>query len=77
MESGVWIESPFHCDYGWNIQLGGKVYFNYNCVVLDVMPVVIGSQSVIGAGSVVTKDDPDDVFAAGTPAKAIRELSNH
>ena len=43
---GIWIEPPFYCDYGTNIQLGDRVFFNFNCVVLDVAPVVIGS----GAG---------------------------
>ena len=36
--------------------------------------VKIGARSVIGAGSVVTKDIPPDVFAAGNPCKVIREL---
>lgn len=124
----VWIEPPFHCDYGSNIILAGKVFFNFNCVVLDVAQVriganvligpavqiytathpldaalrrsgleagqsieigddswigggailcpgvKIGARSVIGAGSVVTKDIPDDVFAAGNPCRVLREL---
>jgi maltose O-acetyltransferase len=36
--------------------------------------VRIGSRAVIGAGSVVTKDVPDDVFAAGNPCRVIREI---
>ena len=44
----VWIEPPFHCDYGRNITLGRKVYFNFNCVILDVMPVRIGSHTLLG-----------------------------
>ena len=36
--------------------------------------VTIGSRSVIGAGSVVTRDIPDDVIAAGNPAKVIKIL---
>lgn len=125
---GAWLQPPFYCDYGTNIQLGEKVFFNFNCVVLDVMPVQIGSRtligpnvqlytathplnfkeraagleaakpitigedvwlggsvvvcpgvtigdrSVIGAGSVVTKDVPADVFAAGNPCRVIRKL---
>ena len=126
--AGVWMEPPFRCDYGYNIELGNKVYFNFNCIVLDVMKVTIGnnaligpavqiytamhptnwqersagpefakpvrigsdvwigggavicpgvtigSRSIIGAGSVVTKDIPADVFAAGNPCKVIRQL---
>ncbi|HEU0298408.1 MAG TPA: sugar O-acetyltransferase [Longimicrobium sp.] len=126
---GVWIEPPFFCDYGTNIRLGDRVFFNFNCVVLDVAQVTIGSdvmfgpavqiytathpldhrerrggleaakpitigddvwvgggaiilpgvtiggRSVIGAGSVVTKDVPPDVFAAGNPCRVIRALN--
>ena len=124
----VWIQPPFFCDYGTNISLGVKVFFNFNCVVLDVMQVKIGSnvlfgpsvqiytathpisaverrkwlesakpitigsdvwvgggaiicpgvtigdRTVIGAGSVVTRDIPSDVFAAGNPCRVIRPL---
>ena len=124
----LWIQPPFFCDYGYNIEAGERVFFNFNCVVLDVMKVSIGSRTkfgpnvqiytathpinfkeratglefakpirigedvwvggsvvicpgvtignrcVIGAGSVVTKDIPDDVFAAGNPCKVIRNL---
>jgi maltose O-acetyltransferase len=41
--SNLYIEPPFHCDYGYNITCGDNVYFNVNCVVLDCAPVVIGS----------------------------------
>lgn len=125
---GLWLQPPFYCDYGYNMRIGDKVFFNFNCVVLDVAEVVIGSRtllgpnvqvytathpmdhavrasglesakpirigddvwiggsavicpgvsigdrSVIGAGSVVTKDIPADVFAAGNPCRVIRSL---
>src|SRR5512134_1588689 len=32
----VWMQPPFFCDYGANIELGERVFFNFNCVVLDV-----------------------------------------
>jgi len=127
---GVWIEPPFHCDYGLNITLGDNVFFNFNCVVLDVARVRIGSgalfgpavqiyaathplraaerrsgleagkpvdigdetwigggaiicpgvrigaRSVIGAGSVVTRNIPDDVFAAGNPCRIVRAIEH-
>jgi maltose O-acetyltransferase len=44
----VWIEPPFYCDYGTNITLGDKVFFNFNCVALDPAPVNIGSHVVFG-----------------------------
>jgi maltose O-acetyltransferase len=124
----VWMQPPFFCDYGSNIELGERVFFNFNCTVLDVcrvrigeftlfgpsvqiytamhpldagrrrreefgkpveigadvwvgggaiiLPGVrIGSRAVIGAGSVVTRDVPDSVFAAGNPCRVIREIA--
>jgi maltose O-acetyltransferase len=44
----VWMQPPFFCDYGSNIKLGERVFFNFNCVVLDVCPVIIGSFTLIG-----------------------------
>jgi maltose O-acetyltransferase len=127
-QTDVYIQPPFFCDYGTNISLGEKVFFNFNCVVLDVAPVqignhvlfgpavqlytaahpvkagerrrelecgkpivigsdvwvggsvvicpgvTIGARSVVGAGSVVTRDIPEDVFAAGNPCRPIRPL---
>lgn len=124
----LWIQPPFYCDYGTNIITGEGVFFNFNCVVLDVMEVNIGSKtmfgpnvqiytathpldykirntgleyakpitigenvwvggsvvicpgitigdnSIIGAGSVVTKSIPANVIAAGNPCKVIRNL---
>ena len=40
----LWLQPPFYCDYGSNIKLGDKVFFNFNCVILDVAPVTIGSR---------------------------------
>jgi maltose O-acetyltransferase len=124
----VWMQPPFFCDYGSNIHLGERVFFNFNCVVLDVCPVHIGSftlfgpavqiytpmhpfnaelrrreefgkpveigsdvwvgggaiilpgvrigsRAVIGAGSVVTRDVPAGMFAAGNPCRVIREIT--
>ncbi|BCS32422.1 maltose O-acetyltransferase [Luteitalea sp. TBR-22] len=123
----VGVHPPFWCDYGVHIELGDRVFFNVNCVVLDVCPVRIGSgtmfgpgvqiltathpldaierrgresgrpitigddvwvgggaiilpgvtvgaRSVVGAGSVVTRDVPDDVVVAGNPCRVIRRL---
>jgi len=46
----VWLQPPFYCDYGSNIELGERVFFNFNCVVLDVCPVRIGSYTLFGPG---------------------------
>ena len=47
-EAPLWIEPPFFCDYGSNIFLGRNVYFNFNCVILDVCRVTIGSDCLFG-----------------------------
>lgn len=44
----VWMQPPFYCDYGAHIELGERVFFNFNCVVLDVCPVRIGSFTLFG-----------------------------
>jgi maltose O-acetyltransferase len=44
----VWMQPPFYCDYGSNILLGERVFFNFNCVVLDVSPVRIGDYTLFG-----------------------------
>ena len=44
----VWMQPPFFCDYGANILLGERVYFNFNCVVLDVCEVKIGAYTLFG-----------------------------
>jgi len=58
----LYIEPPFHCDYGYNIHCGSRVYFNVNCVVLDVMKVTIGSSVLFGPGvHIYTATHPTDV----------------
>jgi maltose O-acetyltransferase len=44
------LTAPFFCDYGYNIELGRNVYFNFNCVILDVAVVSIGSNTLVGPG---------------------------
>ena len=46
----VWMQPPFFCDYGANIHLGARVFFNFNCVVLDVCEVRIGDYTLFGPG---------------------------
>jgi maltose O-acetyltransferase len=47
---GTGVEAPFHCDYGWNITLGERVYANAFCVFLDCAPIEIGDQALLGPG---------------------------
>lgn len=44
----LYIEPPFYCDYGYNIQLGENVYMNFNCCILDVGIVKIGNNTMLG-----------------------------
>ena len=46
--SSAIIQPPFYCDYGFNIHLGERVFFNFNCVVLDVCRVDIGDHTLFG-----------------------------
>ena len=39
---GAFINPPFYCDYGFNIEVGKNFFANYNCMILDVAKVVIG-----------------------------------
>ena len=59
-------------DYGKPITLGKNVWLGGGCTILS--GVTIGDNSIIGAGSVVTKDIPANVIAAGNPARVIREI---
>lgn len=124
------IEPPFRCDYGYNIEIGENFYSNYNLIILDCAPVKIGDNvligpnvsiytaghplhyeirnqeyeyafpviigdnvwiggnvvinpgvsigenSVIGSGSVVTKDIPKNVIAIGNPCKVLRVITD-
>jgi len=125
----VVIKPTFRCDYGTPISIGAKTSINYDCIMLDVAPITIGSgcrfapnvqllaathpidpdprragwergapisihdnvwlggsvivcpgvtigeNTVVGAGSVVTRDLPPGVVAFGAPAKVQRDIS--
>ncbi|TRO64178.1 sugar O-acetyltransferase [Christiangramia sabulilitoris] len=55
------IESPFYCDYGYNIFLGDNFYSNYNCVILDCAKVTIGNNVMLAPNvSIFTAGHPKD-----------------
>lgn len=59
-------------EYTYPVNIGDNVWI---CAGVIVLPgVTIGANSVIGAGSVVTKDIPPDSLAAGNPCRVIRSL---
>ena len=66
-EKGYQYNAPVHI--GKNCWLGAGV--------IVVPGVTIGNNVVIGAGSVVTKDVPDNVVAVGNPCKVLREINEH
>lgn len=39
---GAFINPPFYCDYGFNIEVGKNFFANYNCTIIDVAKVSIG-----------------------------------
>ena len=56
------------------VRLGNDVFIGVNSVILR--DVTIGDYSIVGAGSVVTKDVPPNVVVAGNPARIIKKLSS-
>jgi maltose O-acetyltransferase len=67
---GAVIRPPFHCDYGYNIRIGPGVFFNFNCVALDVVAVTVGARTQIGpAVQIYTADHPRDPTLRRTGAE--------
>ncbi len=58
--------------FGKPVNIGSDVWLGGGAIVLP--GVSIGSRTVIGAGSVVTRDIPGSVFAAGNPCRVIRKI---
>jgi len=53
------VRPPFFCDYGYNIFLGSGPFLNFNCIILDVEPVVIGQETAIyPAVQILAPDHP-------------------
>ena len=78
----VQIYTPFHPldaaqrrreEYGKPVTIGSDVWVGGGALILP--GVTIGARAVIGAGSVVTRDIPAGVFAAGNPCRVIRDLA--
>lgn len=59
-------------EYARPISIGNNVWIGAQCCILP--GVTVGDNSIIGAGSVVTKDIPANSLAAGNPCRVIREL---
>lgn len=58
------IKPRFACDYGYNIVVGRNLFMNYNCVLLDCAPIVIGDDVQFGpAVQIYTAHHPLDAAA--------------
>ena len=57
----IWIEQPFYCDYGYNIEIGENFYSNHNLTILDCAKVMFGDNVLIGPNcSFYTAEHPLD-----------------
>jgi len=126
----TFIRSPFFCDFGDGIRIGARTFVNFNCVMLDGAPILVGNEcllasgvqlitathpidpiarraaleqalpvtledgvwlgagaivcpgvsvgenTVVGAGSIVTRSLPAGVVAFGNPARVVREIDD-
>jgi maltose O-acetyltransferase len=73
---GLWLQPPFYCDYGTNMVVGEKVFFNFNCVVLDVMQVTIGARTLFGPSvQIYTATHPIDYKVRATGAEFAKAIS--
>lgn len=64
---------PYGDQFSAPVHIGDRVWVGSNVVILP--GVTIGENSVIGAGSVVTKDIPPNVVAAGSPCRVMRPIT--
>ena len=65
---GVWIETPFFCDYGENISIGENTFVNTNCMFLDNNKISIGKNGLIAPYV--------QIYTASHPLKASERLIN-
>ena len=61
--------------YNMPVHIGKNCWLGAGVIVLP--GVTIGDNTVIGAGSVVTKDIPSNVVAVGNPCRVLREINDH
>ena len=61
--------------YNLSVHIGNRVWIGAGTIILP--GVTIGDDSVIGAGSVVTKNIPSGVVAVGNPCRVLREINEH
>lgn len=71
---GAWINPPFYCDYGFNIEVGKNFFANYNCTMLDVSKITIGENcfmasnvAIYTAGHPIHPDSRNSMYEYGIP----------
>lgn len=52
-ETDAWVESPFNCDFGYNITVGKGFYANHGCTILDCAPVTFGDNCLLAPSVVI------------------------
>jgi acetyltransferase-like isoleucine patch superfamily enzyme len=76
-DGGVWVfrEEQPDIDIFGPIRVGNNVFIGINSIIMP--GVTIGNNCIIAAGSVVTRDVPDDTIFGGVPAKLIKNISEY
>jgi acetyltransferase-like isoleucine patch superfamily enzyme len=76
-DGGTLILRKEHPELDWTapITIGDDVYIGMRSMILA--GVTIGDRCVIGAGSIVTRDIPDNTVAAGVPARVLRSTDEY
>lgn len=70
------IESPIHCDYGYNIELGENFYMNVGCVILDEAKVAFGDNVFIAPNcAFYTAGHPLDIEQRNAGLEYARPIS--
>lgn len=74
-ETDAWIESPFNCDFGYNLKVGKGFFANHGCTLLDCAPITIGDHCLLAPGVVIATPghplDPTERASGMEFAKAI------
>ena len=69
VKGSFYVEPPFYCDYGYNIEVGDQFYANFGCVILDCNRVRMGNNVLLG---------PDvQIYTAGHPTEPEERLAGY
>lgn len=72
---GTVIRPPFHCDYGSNLRLGARCFLNFGCVALDVTPITLGDDVLLGPTvQLLAATHPTDADARRAKVEAGRPI---